>query len=116
LVKMAIAAGCPRVLRVNSVDELPGDLHGVVGVTAGASAPESLVRSVLERLAPADGIEEVSVIDEDEYFPPPAELRHLLRGILAGLSAGLGGPVVPGPLLSGDRDLPAAEVLASLGA
>ena len=115
LVKMATAAGCARVLRVNSVDELPGDLHGVVGVTAGASAPESLVRSVLERLAPADGIEEVSVIDEDEYFPPPAELRHLLRGILAGLSAGLGGPVVPGPLLSGDRDLPAADVLASLG-
>jgi 4-hydroxy-3-methylbut-2-enyl diphosphate reductase len=115
LVKTAAAAGCARVLRVNSVDELPDDLTGVVGVTAGASAPEALVRAVLERLAPVDGIEEVAVTDEDEYFPPPAELRHLLRGILAGLSAGLGGPIAPGPLLADDRDLPAADVLASLG-
>jgi len=32
--------------------------------------------------------------------------------MLAGLSAGLGTPVEPGPLLSDDRDLPAADVLA----
>jgi 4-hydroxy-3-methylbut-2-enyl diphosphate reductase len=115
LVKTATTAGCARVLRVNSVDELPDDLTGVVGVTAGASAPEALVRAVVERLAPVEGVEEVAVTDEDEYFPPPAELRHLLRGILAGLSAGLGGPIAPGPLLADDRDLPAADVLAGLG-
>ncbi len=112
LVKMALAAGCGRVLRVDGPDELPDDLSGVVGVTAGASAPESLVTQVIDRLAPADGVEEVRAVDEDEYFPPPAELRQLLRGMLAGLSAGLGTPVGPGPLLSDDRDLPAADVLA----
>jgi 4-hydroxy-3-methylbut-2-enyl diphosphate reductase len=115
LVKMAAAAGCPRVLRVNGADELPDDLSGVVGVTAGASAPEELVAAVLARLDPADGVEEVSVGAEDEYFPPPAELRHLLRGVVAAVSATLGGPVEPGPLLTEDRDLPASEVLATLG-
>jgi 4-hydroxy-3-methylbut-2-enyl diphosphate reductase len=115
LVKMATAGGCPRVYRVNRVEELPNGLAGVIGVTAGASAPEALVQAVLERLAPVEGIEEVSVIDEDEYFPPPAELRHLLRGVLAGLSVTLGGPLDPGQLLAEDRDLPAADVLASLG-
>jgi 4-hydroxy-3-methylbut-2-enyl diphosphate reductase len=112
---MAAAAGCSRIQRINDVAELPADLAGVVGVTAGASAPESLVEAVLDRLDPVEGVEEVSVIDEDEYFPPPAELRHLLRGMLAGLAVGLGGPLEPGPLLSGDRDLAAADVLAGLG-
>jgi 4-hydroxy-3-methylbut-2-en-1-yl diphosphate reductase len=112
LVKMARTAGCARVHRVDGPDELPTDLEGVVGVTAGASAPESLVAEVIERLAPTEGVEEVRAVDEDEYFPPPAELRQLLRGMLAGLSAGLGTPVGPGPLLSDDRDLPAADVLA----
>jgi 4-hydroxy-3-methylbut-2-enyl diphosphate reductase len=114
LVAMATSAGCDRVYRVDGPDELPPDLAGIVGVTAGASAPESLVDAVIDRLAPEEGVEEVSVIDEDEYFPPPAELRKLLRGMLAGLSATLGVPVEPGPLLSDDRDLAAAEVLARL--
>ena len=35
-------------------DELPDDLTGTVGVTAGASAPEDLVFEVLDRLDPAD--------------------------------------------------------------
>src|SRR5207248_5476588 len=45
LEKVARAAGTKRVLRINSADELPDDLSGTVGVTAGASAPEDLVRS-----------------------------------------------------------------------
>jgi 4-hydroxy-3-methylbut-2-en-1-yl diphosphate reductase len=116
LVKMAAAAGCPRIHRVNSVEELPSDLSGVVGVTAGASAPESLVQAVIAHLAPVEGVEDVAAVDEDEYFPPPVELRQLLRGVLAGLSVALGGPLDPGPLLAEDRDLPAADVLASLAA
>ncbi len=39
LVTVARATGCPRVVRVNRADELPGDLTGTVVVTAGASAP-----------------------------------------------------------------------------
>src|SRR6478735_2491176 len=46
LEKLAVAAGCRVVLRINEVDELPDDLQGVVGVTAGASAPEELVDAV----------------------------------------------------------------------
>ena len=38
LAKLASEAGCERVLRVNTADELPDDLVGTVGVTAGASA------------------------------------------------------------------------------
>jgi len=113
LVKTA-AAGCARIHRVNGVEELPGDLAGIVGVTAGASAPESLVQAVIDRLDPLEGVEEVPAIDEDEYFPPPTELRLLLRGMFAGLSVGLGGPLEPGPLLGSDRDLSAADVLAGL--
>ena len=52
LEKLAVEAGCPRVYRVNHVDELPDDLVGTVGVTAGASAPEELVDAVIARLAP----------------------------------------------------------------
>src|SRR3954454_14819835 len=55
LEKVARAAGAARVLRVNGPDELPDDLDGVIGVTAGASAPEELVNSVIERLAPRAG-------------------------------------------------------------
>jgi 4-hydroxy-3-methylbut-2-enyl diphosphate reductase len=78
LEKVARGAGCARVYRVNSADEVPDDLSGVVGVTAGASAPEELVRAVIERLDPRGGVEEVRITEEDEYFPPPRELRELI--------------------------------------
>src|SRR5215211_492915 len=77
LEKLAREAGCTRVHRVNHVGEVPDDLHGVVGVTAGASAPEALVQAVIARLAPREGVEEVTVTDEDEYFPPPRNIRDL---------------------------------------
>src|SRR5204862_747966 len=44
LEKVARTVGCARVLRINSPDELPDDMSGTVAVTAGASAPEELVR------------------------------------------------------------------------
>jgi 4-hydroxy-3-methylbut-2-enyl diphosphate reductase len=116
LVKTATAAGCRRVVRVNGPDEVPDDLAGVVGVTAGASAPEELVEAVVDRLRPAEGVEVVTVTDEDEYFPPPAELRNLLRNLAAALSVALMAPVDPGPLLGEDRSVPASAVLAELGA
>jgi 4-hydroxy-3-methylbut-2-en-1-yl diphosphate reductase len=102
LEKTARAAGCPRVHRINSADEVPDDLSGVVGVTAGASAPEELVEAVLARLAPAHGVEQVQVTDEDEYFPPPRELRQLLA------DKGLG------DALADDRAVQASEVLSAL--
>jgi 4-hydroxy-3-methylbut-2-enyl diphosphate reductase len=92
LEKVARASGCLRVLRVNSAAELPHDLEGTVAVTAGASAPDELVAQVLEDLAPVKGVEEVRVTDEDEYFPPPPELRDLARALAAVLASGLGAP------------------------
>jgi 4-hydroxy-3-methylbut-2-enyl diphosphate reductase len=70
-------------------------------------------------------VEEVHVTDEDEYFPPPPELRDLLRGLGAALAIGLaapapsetgvGAPVDPAvPTLAGDRHVSAADVLARL--
>jgi 4-hydroxy-3-methylbut-2-enyl diphosphate reductase len=98
LAKVAETAGCPIVLRIDDAAELDlaalGDAS-VVGVTAGASAPEDLVQEVIARLAPTEGVELVHVTEEDEYFPPPRELRDLI-------------PVTD------DRALDAATVLADL--
>jgi len=140
LEKVARASGCPLVLRVNEASELPDDLVGTVGVTAGASAPDELVEAVVARLAPLHGVEEVHVTDEDEYFPPPPELRDLLRGLAAAVAVGLAAPALsdgPAPgvvgldggstasaspdagsteggAALGDRQISAADVLARL--
>jgi 4-hydroxy-3-methylbut-2-enyl diphosphate reductase len=115
LEKVARAAGCQRVVRVDGPDELPDDLNGVVGVTAGASAPEELVDAVIARLQPAEGVELVSVTDEDEYFPPPPELRELLVALDTVVAATLGAPApTTNRLLADDRRLAASDVLAVL--
>jgi 4-hydroxy-3-methylbut-2-enyl diphosphate reductase len=76
--RTAVLPGTP-VVQIDGPDELPPDLWGTVGVTAGASAAEEVVQSVVARLAPRDGIEVIGVTIEDEYFPPPRDLRELLR-------------------------------------
>jgi 4-hydroxy-3-methylbut-2-enyl diphosphate reductase len=114
LAKVAKAQGCPRVIRVNGVAELPDDLTGVVGVTAGASAPEELVQAVVRHLAPSGGVTLVNVLDEDEYFPPPPELRRIMDGAIAVLALGLGVPALNLGLLADDRNLKAADVLDTL--
>ncbi|GJM38286.1 MAG: 4-hydroxy-3-methylbut-2-enyl diphosphate reductase [Acidimicrobiales bacterium] len=112
LASLATEAGCPRVFRINGPDELPDDITGTVGVTAGASAPEDLVRSVIARLSPANGVEEVQVTDEDEYFPPPRNLRELLSAVDAVASVMLPTPETPAAL--DDRNIDASDVLESL--
>jgi 4-hydroxy-3-methylbut-2-en-1-yl diphosphate reductase len=118
LERTATAAGCRRVLRVNGPAELPDDLAGVVGVTAGASAPEELVRSVVSRLGPRSGVEEISVTDEDEYFPLPPELRELLRAVSAAASLSLFAPsqaaAPSGDEVADGRQLAASDVLDTL--
>src|SRR5437588_4602813 len=98
LEKVARTVGYRRVLRINRPEELPDDLAGTVAVTAGASAPEELLRAVIERLAPRKGVEEVRLTDEEEYFPPPRDLRDLL----------------PTDALADDRDVAASDVLDEL--
>ncbi len=118
LAKVAAAFGCPRVVRVNDASELPDDLVGTVGVTAGASAPEALVEAVVARLAPVEGVASEAVTVEEEYFPPPPELRELLRGLETAL--GLLNSVprrrapdhgAAGRVLADDRAMAAADVL-----
>ncbi len=109
------------MLRVNRADELPDDLAGTVGVIAGASAPESLVEEVLERLAPARGTEEVRAVPEDDYFPLPRELREVLRTVAGALALAAFAPretsegVTPPQSPVDGRDITAARVLAALG-
>jgi 4-hydroxy-3-methylbut-2-enyl diphosphate reductase len=123
---VAVAFGCPRVVRVNDASELPDDLWGTVGVTAGASAPEALVDAVVERLAPVHGVHRAQVTTEEEYFPPPPELREVLRGLEAAITllngvpvgarpasdSGVGGPAAP--VLADDRTTAASDVLERL--
>ena len=113
LESLARHAGCARVYRVNGVEELPDDLSGVVGVTAGASAPEELVEAVISRLDPRHGVEEVRGTEEDEYFPPPRNLRDLINAVDAAGTFLLGGPVQSRPPVN-DRSIHASDVLASL--
>ena len=109
-------AGCPLVYRVNGPAELPDDLSGVVGVTAGASAPEELVREVIARLDPTHGIEEVIVTAEDEYFPPPRELRELLAALDVVASVTLGAAPPARSAFAEDRHRAASDVLDALAA
>jgi 4-hydroxy-3-methylbut-2-enyl diphosphate reductase len=118
LEKVALASGCRRVVRINDASELPADLHGTVGVTAGASAPEALVQAVVDRLAPIHGVESAPITLEEEYFPPPPELREILRALETAVSLMTAAPVHDSPptdggatVLSGDRSTGAADVL-----
>ena len=113
LVELATEAGCDRVVWINRAEELPDDLAGTIGVTAGASAPEEVVTAVIEALAPIDGVETVRHTDEDEYFPPPRNLRDLLQAIRTFAGLGFGAPPAPGHL--DDRAIDASDALTALG-
>jgi 4-hydroxy-3-methylbut-2-enyl diphosphate reductase len=113
LEKLAWAGGARRVFRVNRADELPDDLWGTVGLTAGASAPEELVDAVISRLRPRHGVELVTVTDEDEYFPPPRNIRELQTAVELAVTTLLGGRF-GGTRAMDDRALAASAVLAAL--
>jgi 4-hydroxy-3-methylbut-2-en-1-yl diphosphate reductase len=122
LTKVAIDAGCPIVVRVDGPEELDVERLGdarIVGVTAGASAPEDLVEAVIAKLAPTQGVDAVRVTDEDEYFPPPRELRELIPALDAVAAFAFGGDPQHarerGGPLADDRSLDASAVLEALG-
>ena len=113
LEKLAHDEGCEHVYRINSVDELPRTLHGIVGVTAGASAPEDLVNEVLAFLNPVHGVEEIRITREEEYFPPPRNIRQLQSGIENAALTMIGAPVSAATSVD-DRLVSASDVLSSL--
>jgi 4-hydroxy-3-methylbut-2-enyl diphosphate reductase len=114
LAKVAAGMGVKTVVRVNGPDELPGGLSGNVAVTAGASAPDDVVQAVIDRLAPVNGVEIVQAIEEEEYFPPPRELRELMDVLSSGVLASIGGPAPSGNAFTNDRAVGAKDVLASI--
>ena len=113
LESLARDMGCEHVYRVNRADEIPTTISGVVGVTAGASAPEELVRDVIERLAPVDGVEEVRITEEEEYFPPPRKLRELLQSLDVAATLLMGRSLADRQAVN-DRALKASDALSAL--
>jgi 4-hydroxy-3-methylbut-2-enyl diphosphate reductase len=123
LERIARESGCPVVQRVDGPDELDAVRLAearIVGVTAGASAPEAIVDAVLAELAPVDGVEVVDVIHEDEYFPPPRELREAMAAVDVAYAATLGADPTIAQALGGpftdDRAAPGEVTLRMLRA
>jgi len=112
LVQLANEAGCKRVVWINRAEELPSDLVGTVGVTAGASAPEEVVDAVVRALDPVNGVEPVRHTGEDEYFPPPRNLRDLLHAIRGFSALGFAAPARTAHL--DDRGIDASDALTAL--
>jgi len=74
--EVAESLGVPSYL-INGPEEIdPSWLTGIdrVGITSGASTPEVLVESVIERLAP-EKVTMVSGVEEDVTFTLPKQLR-----------------------------------------
>jgi 4-hydroxy-3-methylbut-2-enyl diphosphate reductase len=80
---VAESLGIPAYLIGGPDDITPEMLAGAatVGVTSGASAPEVMVRGVIEKLCAygATAVEEVNIRDENVSFVLPRELVGLIR-------------------------------------
>ena len=114
LVRVAHEAGIPAHRIDNAQAIQDGWLEGVeiVGVTAGASAPDHLVAEVIDRLAPRNGVELVQVTKEGEYFPLPRQLRGFLASLQAVVEAGFSARHRGASgLLENDRSWTATEAL-----
>ena len=106
--------------RVDSPDAIEPDwLEGaaVVGVTAGASAPDASVAAVIAALGATQGVEVLSVTTEGEYFPPPPRLRSFLQALQSAVEGSVAArrPGQPG-LLDEDRSWDATHALEMLEA
>ena len=68
---------------------------------------------MLQALAPVEGVEEVVVTDEDEYFPPPRNIRDLQSSLGRAITVMSGADLNVAPALD-DRALAASDVLRAL--
>jgi len=118
LVRVARKAGVDayRVDGPEDVETSWLDGVSVVGVTAGASAPDQNVQSVIDAIAPRDGVRFLRVTDEDEYFPLPPQLRMLMQTIQALVegSVACSQPGEKGPV-EHDKEFSATSALSVLG-
>ena len=80
MVEVGAQRGLPGYLIDDETDIVPSWFENAqhVAVSAGASAPESLVRVVLDHLHSMGfrNVQEVEAIEEDVHFPLPPELRQ----------------------------------------
>lgn len=84
----------------------------VVGLTAGASAPDHLVQEVIDRLDPRHGFQLWSVTQEAEYFPLPPQLRTFVSTLQTLVEAGVTASKPGGESwLERDREWTATEAL-----
>ena len=117
LVRTANMLGTPahRIDTADAIAEEWLSSADVVGVTAGASAPDYLVCEVIDRIDPIDGFELFQLTEEGEYFPLPRQLRSFLAALSAAVAIGYTArPAVdPGPL-DNDRSLTATDALDAL--
>lgn len=117
LVRTARMMGTPahRVDRAEAIKEEWLEDVEIVGVTAGASAPDHLVRSVIDHLDPTDGFELFQILEEGEYFPLPRQLRAFLGALSAAVAIGYTArpSETRGPL-DEDRQLTATHALDTL--
>src|SRR5699024_9869482 len=84
LVEVALDAGATAAYRVDMADEIDEAWFSgaeTVGLTSGASVPESLVRDVITRLGQLGygEVEEVRTATEDVIFSLPKNLRSDLK-------------------------------------
>ncbi len=78
--EVAERAGCPVTRLVLRADDIAWPVFGGIrrlGLTAGASAPETLVEEIIDAFAARFevAVEQVSTADENVFFPLPRELR-----------------------------------------
>jgi len=81
LVEVAVRAGCPKAMLVQKASEIPWDSLediGVLGLTAGASAPEVLVEEIIEKFKARYDVtvEIVRTATEDVIFKIPRALQQ----------------------------------------
>jgi 4-hydroxy-3-methylbut-2-enyl diphosphate reductase len=81
LVEVAKVYGCPNAYLINSFHEIPWDLMNdikILGLTAGASAPDILIQGVIQALRGRYDVtvEEVAIKKEDVVFNIPRILRE----------------------------------------
>ncbi len=80
LVEVALRAGCPKAMLLQKAAEIPWkDLEAItsIGITAGASAPESLVDEIIEKLKAKYevALEIIRTATEDVIFKLPRALH-----------------------------------------
>ena len=100
-----------RIDRASDIEESWLDDVTVVGLTAGASAPDHLVTEVIDRLNPKLGFELLRVTDEEEYFPLPPQLRSFVTTLQHLVEAGFTAVDSGAGPLERDREWTATEAL-----